>query len=159
MAHPRILTHLSIILVGIFISGCKLISPDIPQPGITEPVIFDGISIRVNKAEIRNSYSTYYIMHYPVETDTFYAITASIDGFEDPRSTLTWGEENLKLINGNNVNHLAYAQWIVVGEDIQYKSGLLFTQVRQKAPFHSNFLLKQQSVHKQRKNQGKMEGK
>lgn len=98
-------------------------------------------------------------MHYPAETDTFYAITASIDGFEDPGSALTWGEENLKLINGNNENHLAYAQWIVVGEDIQYKSGLLFTQVRQKAPFRSNFLLKQQSVHKQRKNQGKMEGK
>lgn len=126
MTHSKILTHLIIFFIFFIFTGCGIITPDTPHPGITEPVIYEGVSLRIESAEIRNSYSTYYIMHYPSENELFYTITASIDGFEDAISTLNWGEENLILTDGHLEIQPDHAQRILLGEDIQYQYGETF---------------------------------
>jgi hypothetical protein len=127
MTHSKLFTYLLIFLILIVYPACSIIAPETSQPGISEPVIYEGITIRVERAEIRSSYSTHYIMHYPSENEMYYAITTSIDGFDDAKSTLIWGEENLILTDGHMEIQPDHAQRILLGDDILYQSGESFT--------------------------------
>jgi hypothetical protein len=122
MRHFKVIYYLVLIILGFGISGCWEKKPKKPRLGIDEPVVQDGIHLSIIEARIQSSYSTYYIMHYPTENDIFYEITASIEGFDDPKSALEWGKENIRLVLDNQDYALAYARWIIFGEDIQYKA-------------------------------------
>lgn len=108
-------------ILSVLVVGCGIIKSEVPKPGIDNPLKLGEISIQVVDARIRPNYSTNYIMHYPPEAFTFYTITTSIEGFDDPKSTLEWGKANLRLIGGEGENPLAYAHWIITGDDVEYK--------------------------------------
>jgi hypothetical protein len=113
---------LVLIILGLGISGCWEKHPEKPWLGIDESVVLDGVRLTIIEARIQTSYSTYYIMHYPAENYLFYGIKASIEGFDDPKSALEWGKENIRLVLENQEYSLAYARWSIFGEDIQYKA-------------------------------------
>lgn len=123
MTGQRFVIHL-IIFVSIFgLVSCSLVKPELFLPGIDEPITFGDIHIKVVDARIQSSYATHYIMHYPEKPNTFYAITASIEGFDNPQSGLDWGQDNLELISEDEPLKLVHATWTLTGENIQYLSG------------------------------------
>jgi len=127
MPYQKLITYVLVMGLVMCLSGCLGLKPETPRPGIDEPLESNGFRITILEAEIRLSFSTYYIMNYPADNQVFYAVTASLEGFENPKTALEWGKNNLKLVSGNQEQNLAYAQWVTVGEDIQYKAGEVFT--------------------------------
>jgi hypothetical protein len=146
MKSTDFLSHLSIIFAFLFavLVGCQAFGPRIPEPGIDEPILIGAYSIQIISAEIRNSYSTYYIMHYPAGDETFYEVTTELDGFDDPKSALAWGEENLKLTAGADENELAYAHWSLLGDDIKYEADEPFVY-----QFHFFFIVPRETDYTQ----------
>jgi len=113
----------AILLFGYFLGSCNLLEVDTPVRGIDEPVTIGEIQLAVVNASIQRSYSVHYLMKYPAEGQIFLGITASIQGFSNPRAAVDWASGNLKLASDRAEAKLAYATWIITGNDIQYKSG------------------------------------
>ena len=105
------------------LSGCGRSKLKTPIQGTDSLAQVGNAQITIVDARIRNSYSVYYIMHYPKTDDVFCAVTVQLEDFDDPQSALSWGKKNLKLFQANKTFELVYAHWELHGEDIQYKSG------------------------------------
>jgi len=110
-----------------------------PKLGIDIPIELGDVKIIVEEARVRNNYQTHYIMTHAEPPYTFFEAIIAIEGAVDP---LEWGKENLKLIYHDQENEIEIARWILVGDDIQYKSGEEFNYryvYIYKVPLESNF--------------------
>ena len=114
---------ITLFLATMILSGCSRSKPQMPIQGIDSPAQVGNAQITIIDAQIQNSYSVHYIMHYPEMNDAFCAVTVQLEGFDEPQSALSWGEKNLKLFQANQTFELAYAHWELGGENVQYKSG------------------------------------
>ena len=112
----------TLFLTAMIVPGCNRWVSEKPITGIDSPLQAGDVQVTTIQAQILNSYSVHYIMQYPQAGRVFYAVTVQIDGFENPQSALTWGEENLGLSQANQNFGLAYAHWELLGEEIEYKS-------------------------------------
>ena len=138
MSRKYLFLFVGLVLVLIFLSGCEgeneISYPtteseqmeDVASPvlGIAEAVNSDGVLIRVEKARVQQEYSVHYIMFYAPESFSFYKVIVSIDGeMDEPYETLAWGEENIRLTDGENFADLEHTVRILVGDNIVYKVG------------------------------------
>ncbi len=123
MIRKKFNTHVVLILLLLLLASCTLVKPTPDLTGLDQPVVLGPYQVRITSAAIRSAYANYYIMHYPPPTQVFYAITADIQGFDNPQSALTWGKQNFQLLGKLGPAELVYATWVLVGNNIQYKSG------------------------------------
>jgi hypothetical protein len=138
MGRKSLILFVSLILMLQLLSGCER-GNEISYPpteaenieevaspvlGIAEAVNSDDVLIRVEEARVQQQYSVHYIMYYAPSPYIFYKVILSIDGeMDEPYETLAWGEENIKLSNGEIFADLEHGVRILVGDNIVYKVG------------------------------------
>jgi len=138
MSRRSFFQFFSLVLVLLSLSGCEgengvsyppteeehIEEVASPILGIAEAVNSNGVLVQVEEARVQQEYSVHYIMYYAPDSYSFYKVILSIDGeMGEPHETLAWGEENIRLSNGENFADLEHAVRILVGDNIVYKVG------------------------------------
>ncbi|MBT7189010.1 MAG: hypothetical protein HN916_02355 [Anaerolineae bacterium] len=138
MSRKSLFKFVGLVFVLLFLAGCEgatqVSAPTIENDGtekaiylivgIAEAVNSKGVLVQVEGARVQQEYSVHYIMYYAPDSYSFYKVILSIDGeMDEPHETLAWGEENIRLTDGESFADLEHAVRILVGDNIVYKAG------------------------------------
>jgi len=123
------------LLSSLLLSSCKAQGTETPITGIDQSLVTQEAVIRVHNARILRNFQTSYQMEYPGDGFVFYEVNLSISGIsEDPAQTLSWGYDQLRLVNQEGKYQAVRARMVDdqrktvygVGEDVEYSYTYFF---------------------------------